>query len=512
MRCKNLAVALKKKGINSLFLFDVKNRAVEEIIPRSVGDSIFIYSGESDYKDNFHSDLQRTIRILQDNSILNIVIDHYSIDIDWELGLRNQMPNAKLVIIDDLARHHSCDFLFDSKPVKLKRYSDLPKHAKVFEGPQFAMLSEEYIGAYTPPKKRDKCILISLGGGGDLNSIYEYTKILIHSDSLKDTFIDVVIGPSAIGVEPLISLSKDNTRLRLIRNQNSLLPFFKTCGLFVGALGTSLYELSACGTPSLTFSIAQNQNNDISDLESLGHFFHLNSLPNVPQKLASLTEVLFSQRSRITDLVKSASVTVDGLGAERVATLIEGGEDFKESLRSEDQIKMSSPAPVFFNGSLSVRKVSDKDINNYLAARNLQINSSKMTITEKIDRLDHYLWWFNNNRDSYVVEFEGKVVLYIWHQEKCIDDKDYLIGGWFSARDDVGFDKALFALNWQLKHTKEIFPNHTWLAVINKENHFVNLLNKYMGFKASEGNDLLMKHTQELFPLASTDEFNYVYL
>ena len=53
------------------------------------------------------------------------MIDHYGIDINWEINLTrelykiiNQKNSAKIFVIDDLAnRKHIADFLLDSSPL-----------------------------------------------------------------------------------------------------------------------------------------------------------------------------------------------------------------------------------------------------------------------------------------------------------------------------------------------------------------------------------------------------------
>ena len=50
----------------------------------------------------------------------------------------------------------------------------------------------------------------------------------------------------------------------------------------------------------------------------------------------------------------------------------------------------------------NVSKVDGKYINKYLLSRNLKINRVNSLNKKKIDNLSHYIWWFNNNRKSYV--------------------------------------------------------------------------------------------------------------
>ena len=91
-----------------------------------------------------------------------------------------------------------------------------------------------------------------------------------------------------------------------------------------------------------------------------------------------------------------------------------------------------------------------------------------------------------------------------------IDDEEHFIGGWFSANDDTNFIHADLALNWQLAYTLKNHPKATWLAVINKNNKFVYLLNKRAGFEEVSSLDRSAIVIQSLFPFATESKFYFL--
>jgi hypothetical protein len=161
-------------------------------------------------------------------------------------------------------------------------------------------------------------------------------------------------------------------------------------------------------------------------------------------------------------------------------------------------------------GNLMLRPVVDKDINDYLIARNRPDNSWRMTITKKISRAEHYCWWFSQQRQSFALEQDGEVLLYLWQQKFTILQQSYWIGGWFAASDKVNFSHAQLVLDWQLKKTATESPQTIWLAVINKENKFVNLLNQRAGFVPLQDNSEAYQAACQLFPKADAKTFNFV--
>jgi len=454
-----------------------------------------------------------------------IVVDHYELGVQWE----RQIARAGFVVhvIDDLERPHCCDKLFDCKQTRSIRYQGGVDIAQCYLGAQYAMLSPEYQlvpsnasnGQVERSNRevaaRENQILFCLGGGGDIALLEAIIKPLLVLDSMKEVRFSVVIGPVATNYQGIVTLADEDPRLDVIMSPRSLSSYYRSCRLFVGALGTSLYELSASQTPALTFSLAVNQENDIENLEQLGHFFHLDSLPKTAEPLAQTIATLYHHSSDLLSLRHQAEITVDGFGARRVAEQILGYASHNETHKR----RLLNDADVVYQvGEFIIRPCRIDDVNDYLTARNRQGNAKRMTISQEIARYEHYHWWFNNRRSSFVLEKKNAdlshtPLLYIWHQECLTGNARYLYGGWFTAADEVSFDMALMALKWQLDYVREhLSKPYTWLAVIHKDNKFVNLMNRYMGFKEMSSDSHLIEKTLSIFPDASEEKFNFCYL
>ena len=68
-------------------------------------------------KTSWQVDAKETIKLLKNDKVDLLVIDHYGIDIKWEEKLR--VKSNKIMVIDDLAdRNHDCDILLDQNLVK----------------------------------------------------------------------------------------------------------------------------------------------------------------------------------------------------------------------------------------------------------------------------------------------------------------------------------------------------------------------------------------------------------
>ena len=79
----------------------------------------------------------------------------------------------------------------------------------------------------------------------------------------------------------------------------------------------------------------------------------------------------------------------------------------------------------------NISKINDIQINEYLNSRNLKFNTSKMVNYKIINNLDHYFWWFNNNRNIFSYKIDRKKNFFFWDQ--IISFKKKKIYNWWLA-------------------------------------------------------------------------------
>ncbi|OCQ23941.1 UDP-2,4-diacetamido-2,4,6-trideoxy-beta-L-altropyranose hydrolase [Pseudoalteromonas luteoviolacea] len=506
MRMKWLAVELEKRNVPTIFFID-QSDAIARFTNDLNAELVIVPQ-----TDSCQGDARFCLTYLKSHKheIKWFIVDGYTFDESWEAEIKAY--GIKLLAVDDLARQHKSDAVLDIKwvgSVTSDRYEGLvPAETDKLLGPAFAILSPEYHLAANTSFSRTNRITFSLGGGGSWRTLSTVIEQLCTLEPAIDEIV-AIIGPKATEVEALESFCKQYSHLTLVHAPSSLSEYYKETGLFVGALGTSLYELASTKTPALTFSLAANQNNNIEDLEQLGHFYHIEDLLTFPaDKVARLIHSLFEHRKLIEQQRSRPAVPVDGQGTWHIADYLISGylldrlPKLEEPELGEEVSKLTD--------SLSVREIQLSDVNRYLSARNRSENMWRMTITDSIKPIDHYTWWFNNQRHSFVLEDNGSPLIYVWHQVYRHKDAEYLYGGWFAASDKVNFIHAQMILKWQLAYCEALHPNATWVAVINKENKFVNLLNQKEGFiELDKASDAFLV-TQCLFPQASEEEFNYV--
>ena len=156
-------------------------------------------------------------------------------------------------------------------------------------------------------------------------------------------------------------------------------------------------------------------------------------------------------------------------------------------------------------------KIDDSYINKYLTARNLIQNRVNMLSSAEIPFLDHYLWWFENERVSYVYKKNGFELLYIW--EKLINymDKSYLIGGWFIANERCSPIDSFFCVSQQLNRCDILYPQIPWVASVKKDNIFVQKLCERLGFEVIKKGTYEYSVALNLFFSENSEAFIYYY-
>jgi len=461
-------------------------------------------------------DAELTVCIIKDLKPQAIIIDDYRMGLAWESHVKKWVSH--LIVFDDRDEvPHECSMLIDSKYVghqTQNRYSGRVNLDCIkLLGPKFFLTSANG-GQKKENKKLEKSILMSLGGGGDLSIFLEPIRVLLNKyNSKKLDSIYLVIGPYSINTD-IFEQSIEDNRLVLIRNCTNLMPYIERCELYIGASGTTLFECLSVGCPALSFSIAENQKNDKKNFEDMGHYFHVNNFSTgMREMFTSLCLKVFRHRGRLKKLLDANNFGFDNHGGERITMQIASLLGLSNQVRTLNQAnnscqscsyEMDSPAT-----KRTFRKVGDRDVNKYLEARNQYINSKNMTVKTEIQEIEHYCWWFENSRESFVLENEGSPLLYIWHQlVKVRNSQHYLIGGWFVAMEKVSPIEIMSALKNQLETTATQYPNVTWLAVINKKNIFVKKLNEKYGFKKIYDIKKI-NIIEKIFPNANIGEFDY---
>ena len=292
----------------------------------------------------FHSiDLQNSVGsnedLLKTKNLLNdfikvdlLIIDSYDISEKWEKEMR--LLVNKILVIDDLAnRKHDCDFLIDQNlRDDLSRYDDLvPKHSKIYLGPQYAFLREEFYRTNMVKIRSGKIhnILVFFGSGNNIQEILKVLKV-IEEISKLDIKWNLVTGKNINKLKHHINKNK-NPNLNIIEHTDKISELIVNADLAIGTCGVSAWERCFLGLPSIVVVTAENQFKDAEILNSKNAVINLGYSYNVTvEKLLLTIKKIYQNKDLLEKMSKSSLAILNGH--------IEAMSNFKKDILSSLQI------------------------------------------------------------------------------------------------------------------------------------------------------------------------------
>jgi|ETNmetMinimDraft_33_1059910.scaffolds.fasta_scaffold03360_2 spore coat polysaccharide biosynthesis predicted glycosyltransferase SpsG len=496
-RLLRLSDYLLSQNNKIIFVLDNPLKNINKLIKYNIH---YLYNSKNLYENSF-IDSMYFIRLIKNYKKLklNIILDDYRLGFSW--GKKVKPFCNKLIVFDDFKiKKHFADYYINYKnDLSFKKNSTLnniiPKKCVPILGPQYSIINKSLKRSYI--KKSKYNILFYNGSSGSLKIFLKIIINLLNNNSSKiNIFVLVGITNQENNTE-LILLSRVHKNLILIRNQNDTSSILSKTDLFIGSSGNLIYELSYLKIPSIFFPTARNQNNYYKDLEDLGHFFSISQKDlKYTLKITSLIRIIIINYERIRKLNINSLIKIDKLGPKRIYNIINFGEIKNESENYNHQIKI--------NKTSKISKLSDNIINDLLLTRN-KLSTRKLMINKnKISKIDHYIWWFSNDRKNFLYNKDNTPSIYFWHKKILINNQFFFIGGWSLNSNNVSAWDIYKMLCWQLNKTK-IYKKSKWIAVINKKNKFVLKLNLYLGFKIAKKNSYLYTIIKNYFKVSKSD-------
>ncbi len=157
-----------------------------------------------------------------------------------------------------------------------------------------------------------------------------------------------------------------------------------------------------------------------------------------------------------------------------------------------------------------VLKTNLNDINTYLNSLNKSLTKNSL-LKSKINRIDHYNWWFSNKKlQKYYLLKEKKKIIFFWYKKIFVNKTNYFFSGWWPNYNNLEFKDFFFITKTLLKYSK----NCLHVAIILKKNNFSIKLHKYFKFKKINKSARLYKEIMSIYNKTKTKEkkktVNYV--
>ncbi|KYG33713.1 UDP-2,4-diacetamido-2,4,6-trideoxy-beta-L-altropyranose hydrolase [Alkalihalobacillus trypoxylicola] len=255
MRCITLAESLKSHASKIVFICkNLPGHLMEHIEKKEF---LTISLTSEPFKQE--KDAEEVIEKVENINLDFIIIDHYEIDQKWENLLR--AFTKKIIVIDDLAnRHHDCDILLDQNfyPSMKQKYKQLvPSDCQLLLGPKYLLLRREFYNVLHRKRGEFKNLLVFFGGSDPTN---ETSKALLALAELKlkNVSINVVVGNANPNKDDIKGICE-----KIGANYYCQIPYMaklmEEADLSLGAGGSTMWERSFVGLPSLVTMVAENQ-------------------------------------------------------------------------------------------------------------------------------------------------------------------------------------------------------------------------------------------------------------
>jgi UDP-2,4-diacetamido-2,4,6-trideoxy-beta-L-altropyranose hydrolase len=333
MRCLTLAKALKENSAEVEFICRAhQGNLIDKI--KIIGFNVSVLELESQNKpekklahSNWLGETQEKDAIYCSNILKNIqpdwiIVDHYGLDEDWHLVLRDYC--RKIMVIDDLSdRKHQCDVLLDQTfGCQKSNYNFLvPETCKLLLGSKYVLLRPEFLKwrKYSLSRRNSselKNILINMGGTDPDNVTGKILDEFATFEPIDNIKITIIMGKDSPHLESVNYKSNSliyNSEVKV--NVDNMAEIMANSDLAIGASGATSWERCCLVLPSIQVIIANNQKNIARNLEEKKIIKLLKSFDQLKPTIDNITK-------NLSNYSNNAQQIIDGKGVKRVLNIL----------------------------------------------------------------------------------------------------------------------------------------------------------------------------------------------
>lgn len=253
MRCKAIADEYVKYFDDCTFI--TSSMLVFNLLKKEKHSAIFI-SGEWN---NMNDEIDKMKNIIREFDIKILLIDSYYATKKYMESIGEL---CKTVYLGDLNTYicNLAGLINFNIYYKQFNYEKLYKDNKtcLLLGTKYTPLRAEFYddNIYRNDTKE---IVITSGGADKYNIVAKILKKLIKDNELNEYKINVVCGRLNTNRQELEILNKRHSNIKLFIDTKKIAKIMKASDIAISAGGSTLYELCACGVPTICYSFVDNQ-------------------------------------------------------------------------------------------------------------------------------------------------------------------------------------------------------------------------------------------------------------
>lgn len=320
IRCGALAEEFAAQGCEVLFV--CRNKVT---VPVAVPVHYLAHAYTDDCAGQYtfpsiEDETEELIEVLKENKISCLIVDHYGATPAYFERLR---PHVEcLAAIDDLAKY--------TLPVDVVINGNLYADEQDYEtvpvrlcGPSYTLLRRcfRHVGR-KEIRERLQDIYITSGGADPLGLCKKLVSACL-SWNRRDAVFHIIVGPSFQPeyIEELTDVAAKNPCVKLLYMAD-MADCMRKADLFITASGSTLYELAACGVPSISVVLAEDQRKVADEMRRLGITYNIGGMENIENGTFLGAFKVFVDPVLRQRMSTSGQNLIDGYGAHRVAAQI----------------------------------------------------------------------------------------------------------------------------------------------------------------------------------------------
>jgi len=475
MRCLTLAQLLKAQGAGVFFIC----RAIPDCFLQIILNKGFDVKSLAGWDNQIQShlkhgdwlgssqvnDAKQSIDLLSKDRVDCLVVDHYGIDITWEVMVSPFVD--RLLVIDDLAdREHDCHYLLDQNyylNADVRYEGKLPVYCDQLLGVKYALLRPEFLlkrAQICKFRRNVQKVLVSFGGVDDEN----YTEFAVKALStikMRGVKVDVVVGNAYPYYKKLRQLCI-SLGFSCHRQIDNIAEFMYEADLAIAAGGSSTWERCCLGLPSIVISVANNQDELVANAAVEGLVYKVDKHGLSIEKLSIHIQLLIENHSIRELFYNNGLSLLKGDGAKRVCDILTSHK-------------------------LLVRKATAVDSPSILKWRNHPSIRSKSKSNNYIHLVEHRAWFLRvlNAKDQELLIIEDSVtklaVVRFDLKNETSEISIYLVPG------EEGKGLGRLVLNCAERWLRTEYPRvKSILAVVINNNYPSHMLFLNSGYKRNE--------------------------
>ena len=288
MRCLSLADSLKEAG--HVCVFACADKVGVSIVEKRGYECKFLNSDHS----QMMWDVESTKALVRKTEASLIIIDSYHVSNEYFNALKSL---CKVVYFDDVYSFaYDVDCLINYNVYASKdKYDALYANDKVetpkfILGPSYAPLRKEFqkdnsenntaSGVFSK-ENQGKNIMISVGGADPLHLAIRLVKKIKEDEELIEFRFNFVLGRMIKDILDIMNIASESSNIKTFVDIKDMKGMIESSDLVVSAAGSTQYEICACKTPCISFSMAENQ------VEGCAKFYEIGakSVPNFKKKI-----------------------------------------------------------------------------------------------------------------------------------------------------------------------------------------------------------------------------------